>query len=137
MKNITGKQIKAIYALSNARGFDNDFLHDIVSTKFGKISIKALTAKEAIELIDFLDSGKTKTKKPYRYDLGGRIETQGLRRKMYMLTVDLGWEDDVTRIGGFVKKQTGTEVIQWLTVHQCNIVIEGLKKIIEKQSKEE
>lgn len=64
-----------------------------------------------------------------RTDEGGNPDTVYLRRKIYMLTGDLGWNDDDSRIHGFVREQYGVERLEWATRAQCNKIIEGLKKM--------
>jgi len=50
-----------------------------------------------------------------------------------MLTEELGWNDDNQRINGFVKKMFKVERLEWLTMYQCNKLIEMLKKMVERK----
>lgn len=78
-----------------------------------------------------LASGKDTMQKK-RTDNGGNIATIPLRRKMYALCDELGWNNNNNRIRAFAKKITGVSALEWLTVSQCNKVIEALKNIVER-----
>jgi len=56
-----------------------------------------------------------------------------MRRKIYQLTGELGWNNDNKRIKAYAKKMTGNDRLEWLTPYQCFVIIEGLKKMIERE----
>lgn len=73
--------------------------------------------------------------RPKRTDEGGDARTVQQRRKIYVLTQALGWDNDPRRIQGFVKRMTGVDRLEWLNVSQCEKVIEGLKAILAREQR--
>ena len=117
---------------------DSEDLHAVVYRETGKESMRKLTQGEintvARVLQNMKDSaGGTHTK---RTDVGGDPRTTQQRRKIYILTGELGWNNDERRIHGFVKRMTGVDRLEWLTPAQCGKVIEGLKALIDRQKQE-
>lgn len=115
-------------------------LHAVVYRETGKESIKKLSQGEINTVARVLQnmkdsaSGNVRTK---RTDTGGDARTVQQRRKIYALTEALGWNDNPQRIQGFVKRMTGVDRLEWLTVAQCEKVIEGLKAILARQRQKE
>lgn len=115
-------------------------LHAVVYRETGKESIKKLSQGEINTVARVLQnmkdsaSGNVRTK---RTDTGGDARTVQQRRKIYALTEALGWNDNPQRIQGFVKRMTGVDRLEWLTVAQCEKVIEGLKAILARQKQKE
>lgn len=115
-------------------------LHAVVYRETGKESIKKLSQGEINTVARVLQnmkdsaSGNVRTK---RTDTGGDARTVQQRRKIYALTEALGWNDNPQRIQGFVKRMTGVDRLEWLTVAQCEKAIEGLKAILARQKQKE
>lgn len=68
-----------------------------------------------------------------RTDEGGNPQTVAQRRKIYKLTGELGWNDTPARLNGFIMKMFKVSRIEWLTVAQCYMLIEALKKMLERE----
>lgn len=115
-------------------------LHAVVYRETGKESMRQLTQGEINKVARVLQNmkdsvpGSARTK---RTDTGGDARTVQQRRKIYALTEALGWNDDNHRVNGFVKRVTGVDRIEWLTVAQCEKVIEGLKAMVARQRRKE
>lgn len=115
-------------------------LHAVVYRETGKESMRQLTQGEINKVARVLQNmkdsvqGSARTK---RTDTGGDARTVQQRRKIYALTEALGWNDDNRRVNGFVKRVTGVDRIEWLTVAQCEKVIEGLKAMVARQRRKE
>lgn len=132
--------IKTLWAIAKSPELhmDGEDLHTIVYRETGKESMRKLTQGEintvARVLQNMKDSaGGTHTK---RTDVDGDLRTINQRRKIYILTRELGWNNDERRIHGFVKRMTGVDRLEWLTPTQCRKVIEGLKALIDRQKQE-
>lgn len=115
-------------------------LHAVVYRETGKESIKALTQGQISEMARVLQNmkdGISRSTHTKRTDEGGDTRTIQQRRKIYALTEQLGWNNNPQRIQGFVKRITGVDRLEWLTVDQCKKVIEGLKAILKRQERTE
>ena len=110
-------------------------LHAIVYRETRKESMRLLTQSEIVHISNVLKNmqGGTRAARGQRTDVGGDPRTIRMRRKIYMLCEDLGWNNDNKRINGFVKKMCGVERVEWLTMGQCYQVIEALKKMLARQ----
>lgn len=136
MKMISPKQIPAIWASARDHCIDKQSVYDIIAAVSGKESMKALTESEAYQVLDRI-KGRTASSGyaqagQKRTDEGGNEATVKLRRKIYHLTGELGWNNNNDRINGFIKKLCGVERIEWLTVSQCHKAIEALKKMVQR-----
>ena len=134
--------IRTLWAIAKSpelRLSDED-LHGVVYRETGKESMKKLTQGEINTVARVLQnmkdsvSGNTHSK---RTDTGGDARTTQQRRKIFALTEALGWNDNPQRIQGFVKRMTGVDRLEWLTMTQCEKVIEGLKAILARQQQKE
>lgn len=131
--------IRTLWAIAKSPelSLTDDELHAVVYGQTGKESMKQLTQGEINQLARVLqnmkDSGQQKELKSKRTDEGGDPRTAALRRKIYALCGELGWNDDNRRINGFIKKQYGIERIEWLTKAQCSSTVEALKKMLARQ----
>lgn len=125
--------IGTLFGLAKSLSMDSDDLHAYVHRQTGKESLRLLTQGEldwaARSLGQLKGSRSTRQK---RTDEGGNARTVAQRRKMYMLTAALGWNDDNQRISAFAKRITGVERIEWLDTAQCNMVIEALKDMVAR-----
>lgn len=134
--------IRTLWAIAKSpelRLTDED-LHAIVYRETKKESIRQLTQGQINTVARVLQNMKdsaSRDARTKRTDTGGDARTVQQRRKIYALTEALGWNDDPRRIQGFVKRVTHVDRIEWLTVAQCEKVIEGLKAILARQQKKE
>lgn len=135
--------IRTLWAIAKSPelGLSDEDLHAVVYRETGKESMKKLTQGEINTLARILQNMKDGVQRDItskRTDEGGDPRTTAQRRKIYTLTEALGWNDDNRRINGFVKRVTHVDRIEWLTITQCEKVIEGLKAILkrEQQKKE-
>lgn len=114
----------------------SDDLHAVVFRETGKDSLKKLSQREIATVARVLQVMKDRAGgriHPRRTDEGGNPKTVNQRRKIYALCAELGWNDDNRRINGFVKRMCGAERIEWLNMAQCNIIIEALKQMAQRQ----
>jgi len=119
---ISTLQIQKIYAAAREQGIDNDALHSLVYREVSKESIRMLTKNEGIKVI------KALVNTPAPAERKGMI-TEKQYKMILGLSHSLGWEGNLKRINGFVKKFSSVENVNWLTMHQASSVIEGLKKL--------
>ena len=109
-------------------------LHLVVQAQTGKDSLKELTEPErrrvAYVLGQMKESASGKRKRPVGMT-GNATDNQ--RRKIYMLTKELGWDDNPKRLSGFIRRMFRVERVEWLNYEQCSNLIEALKKMIERQ----
>lgn len=109
-------------------------LHLVVQAQTGKDSLKELTEPErrrvAYVLGQMKESASGKRKRPVGMT-GNATDNQ--RRKIYMLTKELGWDDNPKRLSGFIRRMFKVERVEWLNYEQCSNLIEALKKMIERQ----
>lgn len=129
----------AIYAIAKSPqlAMTDEELHLLVGGLTGKDSLKELTEKEIMTVVVKLQELKDSVdgeKKQRNFTRRGNRSTERQRKKMYMLMKELGWND--ARVRGFAKKMAGTETIEWLNHQQCFIVIEGMKKLLERQEED-
>lgn len=132
MTKITQPQMRKLYATAREKGIDNDLLHDMVKSRYKKDSVRALTIKQAANLIDSMETGRT-VRLPTGRPL--YLATEKQIYKIHGLEKALGWADNPARLRGFLKKYAGTEQVEWLTKEQAWRVIEGLKSVL-KQAEE-
>ena len=127
--SINKRQISKIWAAAKERGIDRDDVYALVFQLSGQDSIKELSYQQANEVIDrIVVSSKQK-----EYQTLGRQSTQEMRKKIYMLTVDLGWNKNPLRIQGLCKKLFKVEKVEWLTEKQCWRLIETLKDMVKRK----
>lgn len=122
-------QIRKIYATASELGIDNDMLHTYVFNATGSQSISVLTVKEAAKVIDGLEAHRIEKN-------GGNVRGMANERQQrYILDLakKLGWKDEPWRLKGFIRKYAGVEEVKWLSSKQASNIIEGLKKIIDKE----
>lgn len=126
VRKIEPKQIRIIWARAREYGLNDDAVHDLIYALCQKESMKELTYVEAAKVIAGIEGKKLQK----RTDEGGRPETVALRRKIYRLTDELGWNNDNERINGFVKRMFKIDRLEWLDEWQCHKLIEILKNMI-------
>lgn len=126
---ITNGQIRKIYATANELGIDNDMLHTYVFNSTGSEHISTLTIKEANKVIDGLEVHRMEKE-------GGPVKGMSSPKQQRFiedLAVKLGWKDEPWRLKGFIRKYAKVEDAKWLTSKQASNIIEGLKKVLEKE----
>lgn len=134
--------IRTLWAIAKSPelSLSDEDLHAVVYRETGKESMRALTQGEVNTVARVLQNMRDGTQRPRqdkRTDEGGDPRTTNQRRKIYMLTEALGWNDDPRRINGLVKRITGVDRLEWLSLAQCEKVIEGLKAMARRQQKKE
>lgn len=134
--------IRTLWAIAKSPelGLSDEDLHGVVYRETGKESIKQLSQGEITKVARVLQNMKDGVKRDTtskRTDEGGDPRTVAQRRKIYALTDALGWNDDNRRINGLVKRITRVDRIEWLSVSQCEKVIEALKAMLARQRKKE
>lgn len=140
--------IKAIWAIAKESDLDDQTLYSIVERISGKTSMRELTQAEIYLVYDELqkkkdgERGKTDNKNKYkkksqnkRTDENGNQVTTLQRKMVYRLTEELGWNNNDARINGFVKRMFKIDRLEWLNGNQCSILIESLKKMVERENK--
>ncbi len=131
---ISHVQKKALWGAARANGLDKDALYDVIESVTGKEHMTELTYVEAAKVLDRINNKKAYVENTQkRTDLGGNPETIQLRKKIYQLTGQLGWNDNNERINGFVYKMFKVSRIEWLPVNKCHKLIEILKKMVEER----
>ncbi len=124
---ITASQMRKIHVLAKEYGLDNDLLHIHVETLIGKDSLKKLSLREAVKVIDSLEK---------------RSQDQMTWKQKYLmdkLLEELGWTDgggnpDYKRLDGFCSKRYGVDSHKWLTRVSASKVIEGLKSMLQHEA---
>lgn len=122
-------------ARSPELGMAKEGLYGLISRETGKEHMHELTQAELDRVAGVLMGMKDGVKRSLRNkrtDEGGNTGTTAQRRKIYMLTGELGWNDDNGRITGFAKHMFGVERLEWLTKYQCGKLIEALKDMLAR-----
>lgn len=131
---ITSVQKKALWAAAADKGLTKEDLYSIILSVSGQESMSAMSYVEGAKVLDRINNKESYEKKNQkRTDEGGNPETIRLRRKIYALTSELGWNDNNERISGFVKKIFKVDRIEWLNMQQCHKLIEMLKKMVKEK----
>lgn len=130
--------IRSMWGLAKSPelGLSDAELHALVERETGKPSIRQLTQGEintVCRVLQNMKDGIARGTRKKRTDEGGNTDTAALRRKIFALTGDLGWNDNDKRINGFCKKMFKVDRLEWLTVPQCHQLIEALKKMIKRE----
>lgn len=128
---ISTAQMRMMYGLAKKCSMDNEELHSLVFRHSSVESIKELTMYQAKGIIDYLMylSGQEKKEIPDRATEAQRVFIHGLAR-------DLGWEDSPKRMRGFLEARFGVADIAFLTQEKASSVIEALKAMVKRSSKE-
>lgn len=133
--------IRAIWGLAKSPELmlEEEDLYSIITRETKKDSMRLLSQSEIDKVCRVLQNMKdevSRAEKGKRTDTGGNAQTEKLRKKVYALTEELGWNDNNNRINGFVMKMFKVSRIEWLTYAQCSKLIEILKKMLDRQSEE-
>ena len=125
---ITKPQIKKLWAIVKQLGMDEADLRGLAKNLTGADSISGMTKAQAIRLIDYLAE---RQRGDYRPEMASKQQLY----KIKGLAKDMGWED--YRLKGFIRKYAGVENERWLDARRAYNMIEGMKKIKERQTKTE
>lgn len=126
-------------AKSPELALDDEALYSVIERETGKDGMRKLTQGELDTVCRVLQNMKDGVKAPARQkrtDTGGNVKTQRQRRQIYMLTGELGWNDDNARINGLARKMFRVDRLEWLSQAQCSALIEALKKMVERKESE-
>ncbi len=126
---INKRQISKIWAAAKERGIDRADVYDLVLQVSGQDSIKGMTQDQANKIIDRIVGTCSRPE----YQKQGRITTDQMRKKIYMLTVELGWDKNPKRLEGFCKRLFKVEKVEWLDERQCYQLIETLKDMVKRK----
>lgn len=129
--SINKRQISKIWAAARERGIDREDVYALVFQISGQDSIKELTQTQANEVIDKIVGTCSRPE----YQEQGRITTQFMRKKIYILTVELGWDKNPKRLEGFCKRLFKVEKVEWLDDRQCYQLIETLKDMVARKER--
>lgn len=127
--SINKRQISKIWAAAKERGIDRDDVYALVLQVSGQDSIKGLTQTQANEVIDRIVGAAIQND----YQEYGNVATQQMRKKIYILTVELGWDKNPKRLEGFCKRMFKVEKVEWLNGKQCYQLIEALKDMAKRK----
>ncbi len=128
-KAVTYGQIKKIYVLAKERGMDDDLLHEHMEMLVGKTSIRELTKKDAIVLIDSLEGKGSRN-----------VKDRAMAKQMYRifeLMKEMGWttgdgRPDLDRLNSFLRsEEAGFNLsdYRWLNIRLASNLIEAFKRM--------
>lgn len=135
-KAVTYGQIKKIYAVARERGIDNDLLHEHMEMLLHRSSVRKLTKREAVMLIDSLE-GKAPS---------GQDHATGRQMQyIYGLMKELGWmtdggKPDLDRLNRFLQSdKAGFNLAdyRWLEKGPASDLIEALKAMLKRKQEKE
>lgn len=128
---INKRQISKIWASAKEQGIDREDVYALVLQVSGQDSIKGMTQDQANKVIDRIVGTCSRPE----YQKQGRITTDQMRKKIYILTVELGWDKNPKRLEGFCKRMFKVEKVEWLNKKQCYQLIEALKDMAERKER--
>lgn len=126
---INKRQISKIWAAAKEQGIDREDVYALVLQVSGQDSIKGMTQDQANKVIDRIVGTCSRPE----YQKQGRITTDQMRKKIYILTVELGWDKNPKRLEGFCKRLFKVEKVEWLDERQCYQLIETLKDMVKRK----
>lgn len=127
--SINKRQISKIWAAAKEQGIDREDVYALVLQVSGQDSIKGMTQDQANKVIDRIVGTCSRPE----YQKQGRITTDQMRKKIYILTVELGWDKNPKRLEGFCKRLFKVEKVEWLNGKQCYQLIEALKDMAKRK----
>lgn len=129
MQPISSGQRRKIFALQKERGLDSDTLKSYIHTLTAKNSIRDLTIKDAIKVIDSLEGRKQNA-----------LHMISEKQKSYIrgLAIQVGFTDfndnlDQRKLNKWLEKKYNAASIDWLTSKQASNAIEGLKIMLTRK----
>ena len=130
---ISRKQIVKLWAQARELGMDGEALHALVAEKSGKTSLRALTAKEGIKVIDAMvelgaSSGQGRRLEPLQPGVP-RLVTPWQMKRLAELIAQLGWSQ--ARWEGVVRKAIGRPSPR--TSGEAAGCLEAFKAIVKRE----
>lgn len=120
---MTNAQIRMIYAMSKRLGMDRDELHCMVHGLTGCDSIRALSVKQGVRVIDRLNVlAGVESEAPNR-------ASKAQQRMILRLAEEMGWLGEPARLRGFLEAKTGVSDVKFLSIDSARRIIEALKAI--------
>ena len=132
MDVITDGQMRKIWAVAHEKGLDEDMVRAIAQDVSGRPSVSGLTKEQAVRVIDRLEGKASQRKKPLR---DPNMMTEKQEWKIRQLEKELGWQENPKRLAAFIKKYGRVEKLEWLTKYKARNVIDGLKALLERQTR--
>lgn len=129
MNKITPAQMRKIHIVAKQNGLDDDLLHCHMAALIGKSSLKDLTIREAIVLIDSL-TGKQSCPARDSATPKQRNYIKGLAKELGWITDD--GDVDMDRLDGMCRQCARVDSYKWLTKEGASKVIEALKAMLER-----
>lgn len=142
IKKNTHMSIKTIWGIAKSEELhlSSDNLHEIVYAQVGKEHISQLTQREIGIIVCYLtglrDSVLRAEGNKVHAIVKGNTATINQRKKIYKLTEGLGSKGK-QRVKGLCLKMFQVDAVEWLNYQQCSKLIEAIKAILERESKEE
>lgn len=127
---MTNAQRAKIYAVCREQAIDNDLLHELVYAETGCSSLKNLSSRQALQVIDRLEGRSTPK----------GMATPKQKRFLEALLKEVGWvlEDDSAdwaRLEAFIQNQYKVDSLKWLTSKTAGKAIEALKDMKARMKK--
>lgn len=120
-QTISAAQLKMIWGVARRNDIEESTLRAKVAQISGQESLKALSVRQAAELIDSLQGKREPS--PYRASRGQQAAIQSLAEQ-------LGW-DDPKRLRGWILSRYGVERLEWLGHDKARSCIESLKAMLK------
>lgn len=143
---IDDRQRRRIFGAAHALGMDKNDLHALAADVTGKDSLKALTAREADEVVRELEWRQQsappppKARKPRQHPEHPGGPTSEQQRKVWAMMYDIKAMDKEPctlslgeRLSGIIRKElhvsaTAKDPFAWITYEQCSKLIDILDK---------
>lgn len=120
--------IRVIWTISRELGMDSEDVHSVLCRETGKESMRECTDTQLKRMMRAMQlmSGVRE----------GRSERATYKQLKYISSLEyqLGWKDNPERMRGFLKKNNYPMNVKWLDVKQASNLIEGLKKLLEREA---
>lgn len=136
MTKITKDQTRALRSVASKVFKDNDRYHEWLMDNYGYSSTLELSKADAIQAINLLLKSVGQGIMLKQDDAGklaiGNWLTPAQRSKIEKLEKELGWQDNPSRLIGFIKRQTRlNKSVRMLSVKEAQKVINGLNQMLE------
>lgn len=125
-----------LWAMAGTLGMTRDNVHDMCDGLTGKSSLTEMTDAEIIivtqELYRRQQSAGVRPPRPAQPRKGNPV-ADAQRGKIYALSYTLGWDGDIKRINGVVRRVCGIDHLRWCSPEQCRKVIEAMRAMIKRE----